>query len=227
MKNEKYQGDYTFETLGEIDMITYSNFKDIRYRYIRNDKSKVVIFQNLIVDGNFSLDWHEDFFAFIEDERVSVVIVRGTLEVRGNITNYGHGGLALMVMGSTKASNLISTGTLMNFQDVEIENIMLAAYEEGFVQMKSLKTKLLINDNHTILLNNYNEVLYSIDKNTLEYEEEQELAKFFFENKVLSKFVYVEEEDNEYFLDFNSMLNCEFFNGEEKKVLEEIAFYLK
>ena len=214
-----YRGDFIVKPLKDIDLSQYEGYKDMSPNYFSD--SNAIIYEALEVEGNLSLDWNEDY-SFDIGRGYGLLIVTGDLEVTGNISNYGNGGLALLVLGNTKAKNLIGTGTLIVLNSAEIKYITLGAYAEGFTIINTLKTTFFLNDNHHSEIKNRDAVKIYLNRDALEYEEEQSIAKCFYNNPLLLQFTDVDEEEDEYFLHFNPMVKEEFFETNEKKILKEI-----
>jgi len=214
-----YHGDYTVKPIKDIDLSQYVGYNDMSPNYFTD--TNAMIYEELKVEGDLSLDWNEDY-SFDIGKGYGLLIVNGDLEVTGNISNFGSGGLALLVLGKTKAKNLIGTGTLIVLNIAEIKHTTLGAYAEGFTIINTLKTKFCLNDNHHTEIKNRDGIEVYLNKDDLEYEEEQFIAKCFYRNPLLSAYTDVDEEEDEYFLDFNAMVKKEFFEEEYEKIVEEI-----
>lgn len=219
-----YHGDYIIKPIKDVDLSQYEGYKDMTSNYF--DNTNVMIYEELKVEGDLSLDWNEDY-SFDIGKGYGLLIVNGDLEVTGNISNYGSGGLALLVLGKTKAKNLIGTGTLIVLNIAEIKHITLGTYAEGFTIINTLQTKFYLNDGHHTTIKNRDGVEVYLNKDELEYEEEKSIAKCFYNNPLLLEYTDVDVEDNEYFLDFNSMVKKEFFEESVEKVLEEVLVCMR
>lgn len=199
-------------SIDSLNIEQYSNINIIK-KYISN--TKIRVYESLTLDGDLNLDWNED------NKDCGAIFIENDLKVKGNINNFGHGGIALYVLGTTHAKNLISTGSLMFLSSVFIENIFLGAYSEGLVETQNLSAKLLINDNHSITIKGNKRITFTINRDFLSREEEEMLSSLFVRNTVLKNFIY--QDDEELFLDFSSMVNPSFFNGKEDEILKEIV----
>lgn len=180
--------------------------------------TKVRVYKSLTLEGDLSLDWNE------ENKGYHAIFIENDLDVKGNISNFGHGGVALHVLGVTHAINVISTGSLMFFSSLHIENILLGAYSEGLLNTLNLSTRLLLNDDHTIIIRGERDISFCIDKDMLSSQEKENLTGYFIKNKLLENFIY--HDDEEHFLDFSTMVNPIFFNGKEEEIIKEIGNYL-
>jgi hypothetical protein len=179
-------------------------------------QTKAVIVKNLSIENDLSLDWNEDFSSIAGESQYGLLIVEGDLEVSGNITNFGNGGLILLVLGDTKAKNLMAMESIVILNTAKIENLTLAAFEHGALEIESLETKLLVNLSHSVEIKNKEKIQYTYNQE--DNDNEKRLAKCFMNNKLLSTLVYEETEE----LQLAKMATIDFFSNDLKSVVNDI-----
>lgn len=189
--------------------------------------------QSLTVKGDLNLDLSESTLGCVG------IVVQGNLTVEGNIVNYGNGGVSLCVEGYTEARNLLASDAYINLYKADIEYITIGYYNDGYTWIGTLKTQLMLNDQHHLSVGNENKIEVSVGcemRTGGKVEVDiQELMDFWGKNEILTNTGIVEKNEQEdeyadprddsYYFNFIKFANMA-LNGEEEILINYVDQYV-
>jgi len=127
-------------------ILSYQDFindhPDVKIIEGLGDNSQLQVYQeDADINGDLSLDTYED---------IDAIYCFGNLTVTGDIENYNsEGGIGLFVAGETKANNVIAGGAVIYLNHVAVNELCVAHYNDGILEINEFSQGILISDNHS------------------------------------------------------------------------------